>query len=660
MGDTTRDIRLFAIWVSMLLGLLVLRLTPAHGQADVPFQDERGGYLLRFAEDISWPNFHRQRNFYIEIVGPRSLFVRQFSEYCEARTVKGKPIVVSVTTSWSQRRTFHYPHLVYVTASAMGDLPDILRFFEDFPVLVVSERPYFQHGWMASFLQVEDAEGGGSPGSAVARGRWTFSLNRKTIEQEAGLLLPLDLHSPYTPQQAGGERIVPDSGAGGSGGAPTARYARLLVEQREVISAQQDTIAHQRDTIHHQRRVIETLSLDNYLLTQGGGEARGFSARSWLLQLHPGALNDAATLSKNARSMVAAERLSQSSDRPPLTHYDAKRTAPWSNRLYGQMVLLALGIISLSGVLGAVVFIPSKYAGGVLAPPGVYSQEAAGMGGGIAALGDEQLRRDSETQRAYNQQLELQIARQTREVEAMLDGMEKSHRLKNSFLANVSHEIRTPLNAIVGLAQFVASSPMADHEMKESLEIINENAFGLMKTVNCILMLAMLETGEIELKRAESDLRGIFDDLFEKASRRLQKLGRNRVVTLHHQRGEGASRPLFCDGEKVQIIMEHLLAQAIASTERGSIEFGYHLEGVREDRMVFYVLSRRSPLAPGAADGVRSPEATEAAILLGILTSDMEIRMEVAHGLARLMETAIDTVNLSERETLISFSLPMR
>lgn len=655
MGRVVSEFRGWVVRFIFPLSLLLSLCVRGYAQQDTVSHDERSAYLLRFAREIRWPNFDKQSNFYIEIVGPQSRFVQDFMRHCATQKVGDKPIQVFLTTSWAHRTSFHYPHMVYVMSSAMHDLPHIHRLFSGFPVLVVSERPYFQSGWMVSLLRMRTGSDSGSM-------EWGFALNDVTIEREAGLDLPESLHSTYTPPQAVRQAVSPSPSLREEQVPGALQYVTTanqqlnvrLAEQESVIEEQEFTILRQRDTIHLQRGELERLSLENYLLSQSAFERDKRLVQSWLLWLRPEV--SAVQLSSEGEEFSATSvSLNLPVDRS--SDWNVRGTAPWSSPASGFLVLFSLAIISLVGVLGSLLF--SSLSNFSLRVPEPVSPSHASVvaGGALASVAAHRSRKESDTQHAYSQQLELELARRARAVASLSGEVERSNRLKSSFLANVSHEIRTPLNAIVGLSQFVASSPGADSELRENLEIINENAFGLMDMMNNILTLAMLDSGDVELKTSECDLQRLFDSLFEKTSRRLRKLDRESLVSLHYTRGAGVPVFFVCDAEKLATIMEILLAQALLCSLNQSIEFGCRLAGSGGELLSFYVeggfsCSSSDMLVEEGVEGL-SERAQE------MISTELDLGMSVAKGLAEFLGSPLDFVLLEGNAMRVSFSLPL-
>jgi PAS domain S-box-containing protein len=77
---------------------------------------------------------------------------------------------------------------------------------------------------------------------------------------------------------------------------------------------------------------------------------------------------------------------------------------------------------------------------------------------------------------------------------------EKANKAKSDFLSGMSHELRSPLNAILGFAQLIESAtPLPTESQKESIEQILQAGWHLLKLINEILDLAVIESGKVFL-----------------------------------------------------------------------------------------------------------------------------------------------------------------
>ena len=89
--------------------------------------------------------------------------------------------------------------------------------------------------------------------------------------------------------------------------------------------------------------------------------------------------------------------------------------------------------------------------------------------------------------------------------------LREADRLKDEFVALVSHELRTPLTSITGYVELALEDELTD-DVRSYLQIVSRNTDRLLALVNDLLFVARLQTGEISLEPAETDLREIVRD----------------------------------------------------------------------------------------------------------------------------------------------------
>ena len=77
---------------------------------------------------------------------------------------------------------------------------------------------------------------------------------------------------------------------------------------------------------------------------------------------------------------------------------------------------------------------------------------------------------------------------------------EKANLAKSNFLSSMSHELRTPLSAVLGFAQLLESGiPQPTAAQKRSIDQILKAGWYLLKLINEILDLALIESGRLSL-----------------------------------------------------------------------------------------------------------------------------------------------------------------
>lgn len=177
------------------------------------------------------------------------------------------------------------------------------------------------------------------------------------------------------------------------------------------------------------------------------------------------------------------------------------------------------------------------------------------------------------------------VITQRKEMEADLikakEKAEESNKLKSAFLANMSHEIRTPLNAIVGFSGILASTEEENEEEKqEYIHIIEDNNNLLLQLISDILDLSKIEAGTLEFVYSNVDINELFLNLEESAKMR----NKNQDVRITYNRG----MPKYytsTDKNRLTQVISNLINNAMKFTDKGSIEFGYHLQ---EDTKFLY------------------------------------------------------------------------
>lgn len=165
---------------------------------------------------------------------------------------------------------------------------------------------------------------------------------------------------------------------------------------------------------------------------------------------------------------------------------------------------------------------------------------------------------------------------------------EQSDRLKSAFLANMSHEIRTPLNAIVGFSTLLVDTDDPE-EKKQFVEIIQKNNELLLQLISDVLDLAKIESGIIELKLVEVDLRELCKELV--VSIRIKVPAEVALCVVP----DLPSYIMRCDKVRLTQIISNFINNAIKHTSKGTILLGYE---IRWDEIEFSVTDTGDGMSP--------------------------------------------------------------
>lgn len=150
------------------------------------------------------------------------------------------------------------------------------------------------------------------------------------------------------------------------------------------------------------------------------------------------------------------------------------------------------------------------------------------------------------------------------------DKAQQSDRLKSAFLANMSHEIRTPMNGILGFLELLSDPDLGEDVKAGYLDIVRKSGQRLLNTINDIIEISKIESGDMQLCSEEINIRqflSYYHDFFLPQARA-------KDLLLDYVQGNTHKETIFTDKNKLDSILTNLIKNAIKFTEKGKIEFG--------------------------------------------------------------------------------------
>ena len=190
-------------------------------------------------------------------------------------------------------------------------------------------------------------------------------------------------------------------------------------------------------------------------------------------------------------------------------------------------------------------------------------------------------------------QLSQEITIRTENLENALQKAEEANHLKSLFLANMSHEIRTPLNSIMGFSELITEDDHDPSAKSLYAQQINQNSQQLLKTIDQIFHLSIIETGKARIRKKEFKVNEILDAIISDTRNKISSAKKNIRLIINL---ENPDYSITTDIEKFKLIIENLFDNSIKFTNQGIIEFTcYRMEteflfrisdsgcGIRED-----------------------------------------------------------------------------
>ena len=240
-----------------------------------------------------------------------------------------------------------------------------------------------------------------------------------------------------------------------------------------------------------------------------------------------------------------------------------------------------------------------------------------------------------------NKQLE-EANRKLKEYEEKAAKAEKASKMKSLFLANMSHEIRTPLNAIEGFSRVMVETDSQEDRMNY-MEIIESNNNRLLSLVNEILDLSRVESGEIIIKNAPTDLNYLMNSI-----KQLFKFRCPETVNLIFKK-PNSPVTMNTDENRLIQVFSNLISNALKHTSKGEISYGYQVMGETEE-IQFFVKDTGSGIDPQFIDHIFDTYASK----------DAEQQRGFGLGLAlcRIMGGCIQVESKLGEGSLFTFTLP--
>lgn len=169
-------------------------------------------------------------------------------------------------------------------------------------------------------------------------------------------------------------------------------------------------------------------------------------------------------------------------------------------------------------------------------------------------------------------QISMSINLKTAEAKILhaLEKATESDKLKTAFLHNISHEIRTPMNGIMGFANLLNEPDLSGDAQKSYIDVIMTSGSRMLNTLNDLVDISMLETGQVDLKLISTNINYEIKLLYQFFIPEATKAG--LTLSYNSELSEEDSL-VITDRDKLYAILINLIKNAIKYSHEGEIVY---------------------------------------------------------------------------------------
>jgi len=166
----------------------------------------------------------------------------------------------------------------------------------------------------------------------------------------------------------------------------------------------------------------------------------------------------------------------------------------------------------------------------------------------------------------HRRKLQELVIERTKNFEQAARQAEKASQAKGDFLARMSHEIRTPMNGVVGMAELLENTALADQQQR-MVQTMRSSADALLDIINDILDFSRIEAGQLQVLETSFCPVDLLEEVCELLAPQAHERNLELVCDID------AAVPQKCSGDPIRLrqVIVNLLGNAIKYTEQGRV-----------------------------------------------------------------------------------------
>ncbi len=157
---------------------------------------------------------------------------------------------------------------------------------------------------------------------------------------------------------------------------------------------------------------------------------------------------------------------------------------------------------------------------------------------------------------------------------------ERANAAKTQFLSSMSHEIRTPMNGIIGMADLLASGPLAPTQRRYA-EIVQRSARSLLSILNDILDVSKMEADQLVLEAVPFNLSRLITEAAEVFGSDCSEKGLDLSLDLRPE----LDTVVLGDPTRIRQVLTNLISNALKFTKKGGVTIRAQRTEVTENRI---------------------------------------------------------------------------
>jgi len=150
--------------------------------------------------------------------------------------------------------------------------------------------------------------------------------------------------------------------------------------------------------------------------------------------------------------------------------------------------------------------------------------------------------------------------------EANIRRIREADRRRTKFFSSLSHEIRTPLNGIVGMSGLLLNTQLSSQQ-RQYTEMVTQCSDKLLEVMGNVMEMSQIDNERMVLQPETVDIHTLAQNLIAKHAE--NHTDQDVIVGLHI--ATEVPKFLFADQKRLELVINHLLTNAINFTDKGSV-----------------------------------------------------------------------------------------